>query len=195
MPSGFGDDDPSVGMGFSILITVCSLAGLLFCFRRASTLLPRNLTIPLQMFGQNNNSSTTRGPIALSDDDLEGATRIDWDELDAQFEDVDEDGYVGGRVGGGASGAGGGQVLKPVTRQARYLDDDEDEEGEGGVQPFRTTGLGGGDSENGNDAPFLDDEGDDDSEELGVEVDSAPGKAVKKDRLFSLDDEESEHGN
>ncbi|KAK3842729.1 MAG: hypothetical protein J3R72DRAFT_125805 [Linnemannia gamsii] len=181
-------------MGFSIFITICSLAGLLFCFRRASTLLPRNLTIPLQMFGQNNNNSTTRGPIALSDDDLEGATRIDWDELDAQFEDIDEDGYVGGRASG-ASGAVGGQVLKPVTRQARYLDDNEDDEGEGEVQPFRTSGLESDGDEDDNDAPFVDDEDDDDNEESEVVVESALDKAAKKDRLFSLEDEEREHEN
>ncbi|KAF9907907.1 hypothetical protein EC991_010420 [Linnemannia zychae] len=175
MPTGFGDDDPTVGMGFSILITICSLAGLLFCFRRASTLLPRNLTIPLQMFGQNNNSSSsTRGPIALSDDDMEGATRIDWEELDAQFEDM-----------GNASGTGGSErMLAPVTRQARYLDDDEEADGE--AQPFRTSGFEGND-----DAPFLDDDEDDVDQALEAEV--APGKPAKSDQLFNLDDEEQQN--
>ncbi|KAF9122780.1 hypothetical protein BGW39_009491 [Mortierella sp. 14UC] len=160
-------------MGFSILVTICSLTGLLFCFRRASTLLPRNLTIPLQMFGQNNSSSSTRGPIALSDDDMEGATRIDWEELDAQFEDM-----------GDASGTGGsGRMLTPVAKQARYLDDDEDDDGEG--QPFRTSGFEGDD-----DAPFLDNDEDDVNEQL--ETEDTSGKTAKEDGLFNLDDEESE---
>ncbi|KAF8942710.1 hypothetical protein BGZ47_006200 [Haplosporangium gracile] len=181
-PTGFGDDDPTVGMGFSILITICSLAGLLFCFRKASTLIPRSLTIPLQMFGgQNSGSNATRGPIALSDDDLEGATRIDWDELDAQFEDL-------GDNGGGeelTAARGGGRLLKPMTRQTRYLDDD-DEDGSQDGEPYRmNTGV----EDEENDAPFVDDD-----EELEAEA-ALPGKVTKKDRLFKLDAEESDYEN
>ncbi|KAG0289056.1 hypothetical protein BGZ96_007291 [Linnemannia gamsii] len=183
MPTGFGDDDPTIGMGFSIVITICSLAGLLFCFRRASALIPRNLTIPLQMFGggggQSNRSSATRGPIALSDDDMEGATRIDWDELDAQFEDLNGNGGEELQAAGGS-----GRLLKPVTRQARYLDDDGDEDGsQDDGEPYRMTA--GGEDENA--APFADD--DDEELEAGTEV---PGKGAKKDQLFKLGTDESE---
>ncbi|KAG0028732.1 hypothetical protein BGZ81_004460 [Podila clonocystis] len=65
-------------------ITVLSLLGLLFCFRRASTLMPRNLSIQLEnMFsGQDGGVRARRGPIALSDEDLVGAQGLDWDELE-----------------------------------------------------------------------------------------------------------------
>ncbi|KAG0357915.1 hypothetical protein BG005_002980 [Podila minutissima] len=65
-------------------ITVLSLLGLLFCFRRASTLMPRNLSIQLEnMFsGQDGGVRARRGPIALSDEDLAGAQGLDWDELE-----------------------------------------------------------------------------------------------------------------
>ncbi|KAG0052747.1 hypothetical protein BGZ83_002151 [Gryganskiella cystojenkinii] len=86
------EDDPKAGMAFSIAITVGTLLGLLFCFRRASKLLPRNLNIQLQLFkenltgnGRSAGSQERRGPIALSDDDLEGATGIDWEALDEEF--------------------------------------------------------------------------------------------------------------
>ncbi|CAO3563107.1 unnamed protein product [Mortierella alpina] len=84
------DDDATVGMGFSITITVLTLLGLLFCFRRASTLLPRNLSIQLQMFGQNGDNSSARGPIALTDDDMTGATGLDWEDLEAQLHDEED---------------------------------------------------------------------------------------------------------
>ncbi|KAF9150372.1 hypothetical protein BG015_007822 [Linnemannia schmuckeri] len=144
-PTGFGDDDPTVGMGF------------------------------------NSGSNATRGPIALSDDDLEGATRIDWDELDAQFENLSDNGSGEELVAAG----GGGRLLKPMTRQTRYLDDD-DEDNSQDEEPYRMN-TGAGDEEN--DAPFVDDD-----EELEAEV-AVPGKSVKKDRLFTLDAEEGEHEN
>ncbi|KAG9072043.1 hypothetical protein KI688_006265 [Linnemannia hyalina] len=147
----------------------------------ASSLMPRNLTIPLQMFGgQSSSNSATRGPIALSDDDLEGATRIDWDELDAQFEDLgDEDSEE--LVAGG----GGGRLLKPMTRQARYLDDDDEDGSQDDGEPYRMT-SGADDVDD--DAPFVVD----DDEELEAEVE-VPGKGAKKDQLFKLDTNESEH--
>ncbi|KAG0070838.1 hypothetical protein BGZ89_012337 [Linnemannia elongata] len=164
MPTGFGDDDPTIGMGF------------------ASTLIPRNLTIPLQMFGgQNSSNSATRGPIALSDDDLEGATRIDWDELDAQFEDL------GGEGGEELVAAGGGgRLLKPMTRQARYLDDDDEDGSQDDGEPYRMT-SGADDVDD--DAPFVDDD-----EDLQADVE-VPGKGAKKDQPFKLDANESEHEN
>ncbi|KAF9585599.1 hypothetical protein BGW38_001621 [Lunasporangiospora selenospora] len=95
MARAFDDDQPVVGMGFSIAITVFSLLGLLYCFRRASTLLPRGLNIPLQIFNGGSGASgdrlSRRGPIALSDDDLHGATGLDWEDVDAQLE---EDGLI-----------------------------------------------------------------------------------------------------
>ncbi|KAF9089199.1 hypothetical protein BGX29_012173 [Mortierella sp. GBA35] len=187
MPTGFGDDDPTIGMGFSIFITVCSLAGLIFCFRRASTLIPRNLTIPLQMFGGQGSSSnsTQRGPIALSDDDLEGATGIDWEELDAQLEDVHGEDGEEMLVAEGEGGGVGGRLLKPVTRQARYLDDDEEEEeGQGQNVGYKTTEA----EEEDDDAPFVDDDED-------LEAEAVQSEGLKKDRLFKLDDEESEQEN
>ncbi|KAI8347911.1 hypothetical protein B0O80DRAFT_463995 [Mortierella sp. GBAus27b] len=115
-------------MGFSILVTVCTLAGLLFCFRRASQLLPRNLNIQLQMFGQNNNDNQGRGPIALSDDDIAGATGLDWEDLEAQLHDDidDEENIQDEELQDMAS-----RPLKPMTRSDRYLDDDDDEENQG----------------------------------------------------------------
>jgi hypothetical protein len=132
--------------------------------------------------GQNSRSNATRGPIALSDDDLEGATRIDWDELDAQFEDLNGD------DGEELQAAGGnGRLLKPVTRQARYLDDDGEEDGsQDDGEPYRMTT--GGDIED--EAPFMDD--DDEESEAGMAI---PGKGAKKDPLFKLDADESEHEN
>lgn len=132
--------------------------------------------------GQNSRGSATRGPIALSDDDMEGATRIDWDELDAQFEDL------GGDDGEELQAAGGGgRLLKPVTRQARYLDDDRDEDdSQDDGEPYRMT-TGGEDEDA---APFVDD--DDDELEAGTAV---AGKGAMKDRLFKLDTDESEHEN
>lgn len=131
--------------------------------------------------GQNSSNNATRGPIALSDDDLEGATRIDWDELDAQFEDLEgEDGEELVAAGGG------GRLLKPVTRQAQYLDDDDEDGNQDDEEPYRMS-SGAGDA--GNDAPFVDDD-----EELEAE-EEAPGKDAKKDRLFKLDANESEPEN
>ncbi|KAF9540019.1 hypothetical protein EC957_004721, partial [Mortierella hygrophila] len=150
----------------------------------ASSLMPRSLTIPLQMFGgQNSSNSATRGPIALSDDDLEGATRIDWDELDAQFEGLgDGDGEELVAAGGG------GRLLKPMTRQARYLDDDDEDGSQDDGEPYRMT-SGADDVDDDDDAPFVDDD-----EELEAEVE-VPGKGAKKDQLFKLDTNESEHEN
>ncbi|KAF9144350.1 hypothetical protein BGX30_013058 [Mortierella sp. GBA39] len=184
MPTGFGDDEPTIGMGFSIIITICSLAGLLFCFRKASSLMPRSLTIPLQMFGgQNSSNSAARGPIALSDDDLEGATRIDWDELDAQLEDLGDEG--GEEL---VAAGGGGRLLKPMTRQGRYLDDDDENEdgSQDDGEPYRMT-TGADDVDD--DAPFVDDD-----EEMEAEVEVS-GKGAKKDQPFKLDADESEHEN
>ncbi|GJJ72839.1 hypothetical protein EMPS_05197 [Entomortierella parvispora] len=101
MPSTTNNEDPTAGMAFSVLVTVCTLLGLLFCFRRASRLLPRNLNIQLQMFKESlsggggldrNGGAGARGPIALSEDDLEGAVGIDWEALDEEF--LREDGEI-----------------------------------------------------------------------------------------------------
>ncbi|KAF9964251.1 hypothetical protein BGZ70_006718 [Mortierella alpina] len=43
------------------------------------------------MFGQNNDNSSARGPIALTDDDMTGATGLDWEDLEAQLHDEEED--------------------------------------------------------------------------------------------------------
>ncbi|KAF9214854.1 hypothetical protein BGZ59_002844 [Podila verticillata] len=109
-------------------ITALSLLGLLFCFRRASTLMPRNLSIQLEnMFsGQNGGVRARRGPIALSDEDLAGATGIDWDELEDHAVDrtviaLDSDEEVDE-----------GQELQEGTGPfAQYTEDEDDEEEEG----------------------------------------------------------------
>ncbi|KAF9301868.1 hypothetical protein BGZ74_006168 [Mortierella antarctica] len=108
-------------------ITVLSLLGLLFCFRRASTLMPRNLSIQLEnMFsGQDGGVRARRGPIALSDEDLAGAQGLDWDELedhsldrtvialDSDEEENEQD---------------EGQELQEGTRAfARYTEDDDED--------------------------------------------------------------------
>ncbi|ORZ14854.1 hypothetical protein BCR41DRAFT_381050 [Lobosporangium transversale] len=147
VPNALHDDDPTWGMGFSVIVTICSLLGLVFCFRRASTLLPRNLNIQLQLFGGDNSDRNglgigRRGPIALSDDDLEGATGLEWEDLEAQFHGEGyEDGLDGGDGDGDEDGneyheeemenmTAGSRLLKPISRQNRYLDEDEDDEEE-----------------------------------------------------------------
>lgn len=103
------------------------LVGLLFCFRRASKLLPRNLNIQLQMFGQSDNSNNPgRGPIALSDDDLAGATGLEWEDLEAPLRNGDfgdDEDVQDEELQDMAS-----RPLKPMKRQDRYLDNDEDDD-------------------------------------------------------------------
>ncbi|KAF9574121.1 hypothetical protein EC968_007373 [Mortierella alpina] len=130
------DDDATVGMGFSITITVLTLLGLLFCFRRASMLLPRNLSIQLQMFGQNNdNDNSTRGPIALTDDDMTGATGLDWEDLEAQLQDEEETEEL--------------EDIQPVSRaqrpkkQVRYADDIDGDEDAAKPLTMSSSGPGG----------------------------------------------------
>ncbi|KAF9949891.1 hypothetical protein BGZ72_008344 [Mortierella alpina] len=126
-------------MGFSITITVLTLLGLLFCFRRASMLLPRNLSIQLQMFGQDNNNSNARGPIALTDDDMTGATGLDWEDLEAQLhneEDVEELEDIQP-----LRQRQEGRTQRPVTKRVRYADEDADEDA---AKPLTSSsGLGG----------------------------------------------------
>jgi len=136
------------------------------------------------MFGQSN---ATRGPIALSEDDLEGATGIDWEELDAQLEEADVDGELTPGTSAAAAGAGTGrgmdQLLKPMSKQTRFADNGTVDQEE--VEPYRTTSTGE------NDAPYVDDDGTDD-----LEAELLPSKSVpREERLFKLDDEESEHEN
>lgn len=108
-------------------MTVCTLVGLLFCFRRASKLLPRNLNIQLQMFGQNDSSNNPgRGPIALSDDDIAGATGLEWEDLEVPLRDEDFDAeeiVQDEELQDMAS-----RPLKPMKRSERYMDNDEDDD-------------------------------------------------------------------
>ncbi|KAF9934801.1 hypothetical protein FBU30_000095 [Linnemannia zychae] len=154
-------------MGFSIVVTICTLAGLLFCFRRASALMPRNLTIPLQMFGQS--SDLTRGPIALSDDDMEGATRIDWEELDAQFVDLDGD-DESSVTNGDAEDDAGARLLNPVKKQTQYLDNDDVDDDLNVGEPYRT------EADETMDSPFVDD---DDADKGLVVATASGGNAAK----------------
>ncbi|KAF9953139.1 hypothetical protein BGZ65_004853 [Modicella reniformis] len=70
------------------------------------------------MFGQNDSSNNSgRGPIALSDDDLVGATGIDWEDLEAQLHDNDgEDDTHDEELQDMAS-----RPLKPMKRSERHL--------------------------------------------------------------------------
>ncbi|KAG0361634.1 hypothetical protein BGZ54_009029 [Gamsiella multidivaricata] len=169
--------------------------GLIFCFRRASKLFPRNLNIQLQMFGQNNNDSQSpgRGPIALSDDDLAGATGIDWEDLEGQLgdedgnDDNDEEEEMDDMVGG-SGGLGEGRPLKPMKRLERYLDGDDDEEQEGQeLSDVRVTSSS---------SRYHDD--DDDEEEGAAHLktprgsDTQEGGRIQKDALFKLEDADSE---
>ncbi|KAF9438552.1 hypothetical protein BGZ76_006934 [Entomortierella beljakovae] len=94
----------------------------------------------LQMFGNNNNNNGAgrRGPIALTDDDLVGATGIEWEDIEAQLrdgedEDIimddsdDDDDYEDQEELQDMAS----RPLKPINSKDRYLDDDdEDDEGE-----------------------------------------------------------------
>ncbi|KAF9411265.1 hypothetical protein BGZ94_001391 [Podila epigama] len=78
-----GDIELSMaGVVFQTVITIVSFAGLLYCFRRASTFMPRNISIQLENIFTGHSDGRRRGPIALSDEDMAGATGIDWDELE-----------------------------------------------------------------------------------------------------------------
>ncbi|KAG0313067.1 hypothetical protein BGZ99_009099 [Dissophora globulifera] len=192
------DDDGTIGMGFSILVTVCSLIGMLFCFRRASRLLPRSLNIQLQMFGQNSTNNPGRGPIALSDDDLVGATGLEWEDLEAQLRDDDDDDENDDNVHGGRVRERGedyddqddemddmARPLKPMSRKDRYLDEDEDDNGEGQELSNVTVKGRYRDDEDENE-----DEDDDEDEEFHDFVESAGDK--KRDTLFKLEDGDSD---
>ncbi|KAF8940273.1 hypothetical protein BGZ58_007164 [Dissophora ornata] len=192
MPRGLHDDDPTVGMGFSILVTVCSLIGLLFCFRRASRLLPRNLNMQLQMFGQNNRNAQGRGPIALSEDDLAGATGIDWEDLEAQLQEDEEEGEERGQ---GEEMDDMTRPLKPMTRNVRYMDEEEEEGQELSSVSFR--GRYRDDDEDDEDAN--EDEFHDFVESAGSKAPDSGGrpeeserKATQKDTPFSLEDADGE---
>ncbi|KAF9346656.1 hypothetical protein BGX26_001832 [Mortierella sp. AD094] len=176
-------------MGFSILVTISSLLGLLFCFRKASSLLPRNLNIQLQRFGQNSSSSNgagRRGPIALSDDDLVGATGIEWEDIEAQLHgDDDEE----GRDQEEEMDDMASRPLKPMSRQDRYLDDEDDEEGEELSSNVNVNRRYLDD-----DYEDEDDDGDANNKATGSEAARRKGESTEsqKDGLFKLDDADSD---
>ncbi|KAF9159845.1 hypothetical protein BGX20_002772 [Mortierella sp. AD010] len=150
---------------------------------KASSLLPRNLSIQLQGFGQNSNNNGVgrRGPIALSDDDLVGATGIEWEDIEAQLqgdghgEDQEEE------MDDMAS-----RPLKPMSRHDRYLDDDEDEEGEEMSSNVNVN------------RPYTDDDdedgGDANHEGTNPEATFREGESTEsqKDSLFKLEDADSD---
>ncbi|KAG0012124.1 hypothetical protein BGZ80_000189 [Entomortierella chlamydospora] len=141
------------------------------------------LRIQLQRFGQNNSSNDVgrRGPIALSDDDLVGATGIEWEDIEAQLhgdnhgEDQEEE------MDDMTS-----RPLKPMSRQDRYLYDDEDEEGEEMSSNVNVN------------RPYADDEGEDDGdvnhEGTNSEAALREGESTEsqKDSLFKLEDADSD---
>ncbi|KAI1320689.1 hypothetical protein EDD11_010223 [Mortierella claussenii] len=149
------------------------------------------------MFGQSNSSHTPgrRGPIALSDDDLVGATGLEWEDLEAQLYDGEIDAeehqqneYEGEEMGDMTTA----RPLKPITGRDRYLDDDEEDEENEGQE------LSGGVN-----ARYRDDDDDDDDdakvgETSGEETSegklskSKPSAAQKKDMLFQLEDTDPE---
>ncbi|KAF9183349.1 hypothetical protein BGZ51_002732 [Haplosporangium sp. Z 767] len=71
------------------------------------------------MFGENNSSHPGRGPIALSDDDLIGATGVEWEDLEAQFQ---------GENGDDEADIAIARPLKSMSKQGRYTDDIVEEE-------------------------------------------------------------------
>ncbi|KAF9198346.1 hypothetical protein BGZ49_000849 [Haplosporangium sp. Z 27] len=179
------DDDSIAGMGFSIFITVCSLLGLLFCFRRASMLLPRNLNIQLQRFNQDSDSNGIgrRGPIALSEDDILGATGLEWEDIETQLNEDDEERDQEEEMDDMAS-----RPLKPMSSQDRYVDDD-DEEGE---EMSSNVNI--------NNRRYRDNDDNDDNDDAvegegeineNPEVTSGKG-AAQKDSLFQLEDGDSD---
>lgn len=177
----------------SILVTVCTLAGLLFCFRRASKLLPRNLNIQLQMFGQSDAGNTPgRGPIALSDDDLAGATGLEWEDLDAQLhddeydinEEEEEEDAPDEELQDMAS-----RPLRPMKRPERYHDNDDGDEDHAeedqGQELSSFTGGAGRYRDDGDDDDALDAQG-------KAVASEGPLSQRPKDSPFQLDDEDSE---
>ncbi|KAF8979852.1 hypothetical protein BGZ46_004947 [Entomortierella lignicola] len=190
MPSLQSDDDSIAGMGFvsafavvEILdIMMCSLLGLLFCFRRASMLLPRNLNIQLQRFNQDSNSNGIgrRGPIALSEDDLLGATGIEWEDIETQLNEDDEERDQEEEMDDMAS-----RPLKPMSSQDRYVDDD----GEEGEEMSSNVNINSRRYRDNDDNDDNDAEGEGENE--NSEVTSGKG-AAQKDSLFQLEDGDSD---
>lgn len=119
-------------------------------------LMPRNLSIQLENLfsGQDGGVRARRGPIALSDEDLAGATGIDWDELEehavdrtviALDSDEEEDEQDEGQ-----------ELQEGTGPFAQYTEDDDDEEEEGAYHISVNV------PETSKDSPFqLDDEDDD----------------------------------
>lgn len=92
------------------------------------------------MFGQNNDNSSARGPIALTDDDMTGATGLDWEDLEARLHDEEDP----EQLGGGAqrpkkqvryADDADEDAVKPLTAasselEGRYTDDNDESDGE-----------------------------------------------------------------
>ncbi|KAF9977023.1 hypothetical protein BGZ73_007231 [Actinomortierella ambigua] len=151
-----GEDPSTVGMIVSTVITLLTLLGLLYCFRRASTLFPRGISIPLDNFmaGQRTRG---HGPIALTDDDWRDADMLEdglyVDEEGENFEYVDH-------PRGPLDTRGGSRPVLPFTTadtQRRgdeqgtgvdYEDDDNDDDACG---LLGRQGGGMGDEEDGDD--------------------------------------------
>lgn len=133
-------------------------------------LMPRNLSIQLEnMFsGQDGGVRTRRGPIALSDEDLAGATGIDWDELEdhavdrtviALDSDEEEDGQDEGQ-----------ELQEGTGPFSRYTEDDDDEEDEGAYHV--SVNL----PETSKDSPFQLDDQDDDNDAAALLPSSSNAK-------------------
>ncbi|KAF9117206.1 hypothetical protein BGX27_000055 [Mortierella sp. AM989] len=132
------------------------------------------------MFGQNNSGNGTgrRGPIALSDDDLVGATGIEWEDIEAQLRDDDEEDQDREEEMDDMAS----RPLKPMTGQDRYVDDDD----EGGEE------LSSNVNGRYRDDRYGDDNGDEDGEAAGSEQRKKAGSTVGQKDLFKLEDADSD---
>ncbi|KAG0226158.1 hypothetical protein BGW42_003900 [Actinomortierella wolfii] len=158
------EDEPSTwSMILSTIITIVTLVGLWYCFRRASTLFPRAISIPLDNFMQGQRSRR-RGPIALDDDDwrdaevLEEGLFVEDNVDDNEHDDDDEDydhvndhhnnnnhRYRSYNHETGTRDDGGSRPLLPVTtadtqRFSLEIEGEEDEDDEEVEQDRRVLG-------------------------------------------------------
>ncbi|KAG0210114.1 hypothetical protein BGX28_009655 [Mortierella sp. GBA30] len=80
------------------------------------------------MFGQASDANNSRGPIALTDDDLEGATGLDWEDLEAQMQGVEEEQEEMEDMESTRVEESAAKPLKSASKkQVRYEDDDEND--------------------------------------------------------------------
>ncbi|KAF9163373.1 hypothetical protein DFQ26_002662 [Actinomortierella ambigua] len=163
----------------SSVITVVTLLGLWYCFRRASTLFPRGISIPLDNFiaGQ---QTRGRGPIALSDDDWRDAEALE-DGLYVEHEEgVGENyEYVDHPHRPLDSRAGARPLLPFTTADTQRLgheqgrgddyEDDGDNDDDDACGLLGRNGGGGGREDDDYDDDENDDIGEDEVEDVGEE--------------------------